>query len=656
MPHGHCYLWTPAIVWLHVISDALIVIAYYSIPVTIVYFVRQRKDLTFSWMFVCFAVFILACGTTHLMEIWNVWHSNYWLSGGFKALTAAASVPTAILLVRLVPGALSLASPEQLQRVNTALQAEIQIRSQAEEQIGRLNLELERRVQERTTELHLANEELQRQIAERQIATEALRTNEADFRASFDSPAVGQAQVEPATGRYLRVNRQFCEIAGYSEKELLGMTFRDLTHPDDRVNDSAAHEQLVNQEVEGLDREKRYLRKDGRTAWVHIMASIIRDGAGHPLRTLAVVQDITERKRSEEKTAWLASFPELNPYPIIEADLDAGRVSYANPVARRLFPDLARNELQHPWTAGLREFAQPLVRGETEVMHREIALESAYYSQTMSYLPKPSRVRIYGADITERRQAEDAVRKMNADLENRVAERTAELEAANKELEAFSYSISHDLRAPLRAVDGFSQAVLEDYEALLPESGQRYLRTIRRGAQSMGMLIDDLLAFSRLSRAALTKRDINVLQLVGETLEELSPQIMGRTVDVRIGDLPPCQGDPALLKQVWINLLSNAFKYSRHTATAVVEIGADLDERGAAYYVRDNGAGFDMRYADKLFGVFQRLHRADEFEGTGVGLAIVQRIVQRHGGRVWVEAAVDRGATFHFTLHGENQS
>jgi PAS domain S-box-containing protein len=254
-------------------------------------------------------------------------------------------------------------------------------------------------------------------------------------------------------------------------------------------------------------------------------------------------------------------------------------------------------------------------------------------------------------DITERRQAERRIMQLNAELEQRVFERTEQLEAANKDLEAFSYSVSHDLRSPLRTVDGFSQALLEDFGPQLPKEAQRLIGTIRDGAQRMGALIDDLLAFSRLGRQSL-KRPVAVDMggLVKEVVQELSAEQHGRNVEVRVADLPPGHGDRALLRQVWVNLLSNALKYTRKRDVAVVEIGWASENGETVYSVADNGAGFDMKYGHKLFGVFQRLHGAEDFEGTGVGLAIVRRIVERHGGRVWAEAALNRGATFRFTL------
>jgi PAS domain S-box-containing protein len=254
-------------------------------------------------------------------------------------------------------------------------------------------------------------------------------------------------------------------------------------------------------------------------------------------------------------------------------------------------------------------------------------------------------------ELAERTRAEQEVRTLSANLEQRVVARTEELSAANRELEAFSYSVSHDLRAPLRAIDGFSRILLDDYVVVLPEEAQHYFQLVRSNAQQMGHLIDDLLAFSRLSRQQLTKQSIDPAALIQRCLEELRIEQIGRQINVRIGELPECQADPILLKQVYVNLISNALKYTRRRDLALIEINALVQGTETIYVVKDNGVGFDMRYSDKLFDVFQRLHSAEDYEGTGVGLAIVQRIIHRHGGRIWAEAMVDHGATFFFTLN-----
>jgi signal transduction histidine kinase len=248
------------------------------------------------------------------------------------------------------------------------------------------------------------------------------------------------------------------------------------------------------------------------------------------------------------------------------------------------------------------------------------------------------------------------VRDSQSRLEQKVLERTSQLEAANHELEAFSYSVSHDLRAPLRAIDGFSRILLDEYGPELQAEAQQHLLTVKDNAQRMGRLIDDLLNLSRLGRQSLVKQSIAPAAAAHDALKELNLEQDSRQVGVRIDELPVCQADPALLKQVYVNLLSNALKYSSRQAATVIEAGFLPSKEGGGppvYFVKDNGVGFDMRYVHKLFGVFQRLHRAEEYEGTGVGLAIVQRIIQRHGGRIWAEGEPGRGATFYFTLEGE---
>lgn len=372
IPHGYCYSWDPGLLWIHVVSDATIAGSYFAIPFYLWTFAKRRKDLSFKSLFVMFGIFILACGLTHVMGIWTIWHADFWADGVIKAWTAVVSLATALALWPLMPKALALPTPGDLRRVNSELRAEVDARKRAEEELKRVN------------------HELKAQIAE---------------------------------------------------------------------------------------------------------------------------------------------------------------------------------------------------------------------------------------------------------------------------LEAFSYAVSHDLRAPLRHVDGFSSILIDEYGKKLDERAQRYLSRIAESSRYLGQLVDDLLAFSRAGRSALKPEPTDTRRLVEEVLEELAPDMEGRRVEVRVGALPMVDADPALLRLVFMNLLSNAVKYSRTRDPARIEIGRAADEdHQVVLFVRDNGVGFDMQYAHKLFGVFQRLHRASEFEGTGIGLANVRRIIQRHGGRVWAESVEDQGASFYFSLYPVSHS
>jgi PAS domain S-box-containing protein len=569
---------------------------------------------------------------------------------------------------------------------------EIGVSACARSQLNSLNVELEQRVEERTSAL-------QSEIIERRRTQETAERLAAVVQSSDD--AIISKTLD---GTITAWNRGAEKIFGYSAEEAVGKSMTLLLPAERSAEESGILERITRGEsVRHFDTVR--VRKDGKKVDVSVTISPVVDSTGAIVGASKIARDITERKLKEEQrkrnevqlagqaqelahraeelansrraletqTLMLQSVLDSMGEGLIAADLD-GRFLIWNDAAKKLMGRDASDLPTEQWTPHYQVFLSdgitpcpadhlPLVRalrGESvqmEMVVQHPGSAGGVFLEVTARPLKDNHGNLGGGvavlrDITERKAAERQIQTLNQGLESRVIERTAELKAANRELEAFTYSVSHDLRAPLRHISGFTRILVEKFRSSLPAEAQQHLQLIEQGASRMGQLVDELLRLARLGRQALEVKVTRLNSLVEDVVTLLAPETEGRRVDWKIGELPSMECDPILVRQVFQNLIGNALKYSRPRCPAVIEIGQTEREGKRVIFVKDNGVGFDMKYADKLFGVFQRLHVAEEFEGTGIGLATVERIIKKHGGRVWVEAELDRGATFYFTLGG----
>lgn len=507
-----------------------------------------------------------------------------------------------------------------------------------------------------------------REMVARRRAEGALRSSEGQFRAAFEQTAIGFALVAPG-GRFLRVNDTLCALVGYTCEELLQRTFQDVTHPEDLATDLGLVREVLAGERQTYTLEERYVRMDGSVLWIRLTVSLVRTDGEVPAYFIAAINDITPRREAEDRLrrseAQLRSVLEATADGILAVDHD-GKVIRSN----RRFTEMWRVP-QSLVESGDEEAGLAFVSdqlAEPDAFRERVAslsasdavsLDTVAFRDGREFDQYSAPMQVDGAhsgrvwsfrDVTERRRAEEEIRALNRTLEERVRDRTARLDQTVKDLEAFAYTVSHDLRAPLRALNGYAQILLEDFAPRLDSEGNQVCAVLSENARKMSRLIDDLLVFSRAGHVALAPSSVNMEELARSAfLEVTTPQERAR-IRFRVGSLPRASADASLLQHVWLNLLGNAVKFTSQSERPAIEVTAERRGGEVVYAIRDNGVGFDMTQADKLFAVFETLHPGSGLAGTGAGLAIAERMIRRHGGRIWGEGEVGEGAVFRFSL------
>jgi PAS domain S-box-containing protein len=635
VPHGNCFFWRPELVWLHAISDTAIALAYYSIPVTLFFVIWRRAPQRWRGLMAMFGAFALACGTTHLLAVWNIWHSAYRLEGVVKALTAALSIATAILTMKVAPLALSIATPDELARANQKLRDEMEARSEAEQRL-------------------------------RQWAEADRISSEATISSYLEAASQGVIVVG-GDGRITLVNRRTEEMFGYSRQELLGQNLEVLVperyrHMHIRYRQDFFLDPSIRSM--GAGRDLSGLRKDGSEFPVEIGLSFI--GSGDATIALGLVSDITDRKRAADelershaelrsREAELRSYLEGAAQAIVAVS-NEGLIVLVNRKTEEMFgydrEELLGQELGTLLPERIREihqkhrahfFVEPRVRS------MGVGMELAGRRKDGTEFPVEIGLSFVGTeqggmalgmitDITERKRTMDELARLNERLRR-----------GNMELEQFAYIASHDLQEPLRMVTSYLNLLELRYRNKLDSEAGEFIHYAVDGAERMKGLIRDVLRFSRAGTQAVTLSQVSAERIVEQAIENVQTAIEERGAKVHVGTLPKITADAHMLTHVFQNLIANGIKFTKD-ATPEIHIAAEKRNGDWIFSVHDNGIGIEERHIPRIFVLFERLNSSEEYGGTGVGLAICKKIVERHEGRIWVESAPGRGSTFYFSI------